>query len=112
VNPAGEAHEITDRSPRGWRQGLLPWLLPIAILVAWELSALFGWLSTRILPEPLAVLKAGWTLALSGELWTHIRVSAGRALAGFAIGGGLGLVLGLLTGSFRKMEIALDTTCR
>ena len=91
-------------------RGLLPWLLPIAILVIWELSALFGWLSTRILPEPFAVLKAGWTLALSGELWTHIRVSAGKALAGFATGGGLGLVLGLWTGSFRKMEIALDTS--
>jgi len=89
---------------------LLPWLLPIFILVLWELSSTLGWLSSRILPEPLAVLKAGWTLALSGELWTHIRVSAGRAFAGFAIGGGLGLVLGLLTGSFRKVEIALDTT--
>ncbi len=79
---------------RNGAKGLLPWVVPIAILVVWELSAIFGWLSTRILPEPLAVLKAGWTLALSGELWTHIRVSAGRALAGFAIGGGLGLVPG------------------
>jgi len=95
---------------RNGARGILPWLVPVAILVVWELPALFGWLSTRILPEPLAVLKAGWTLALSGELWTHIRVSAGRALAGFAIGGGLGLLLGLLTGSFRKVEIALDTT--
>ena len=89
---------------------MVPWLLPIAILLAWEVSARLGWLSSRILPEPLAVLRAGWALALSGELWQHIRVSAGRALLGFAIGGGLGLLLGLLTGSFRKVEIVLDTT--
>lgn len=89
---------------------LLPWLVPIGILVLWELSARFGWLSSRILPEPVAVLKAGWSLALSGELWTHVKVSAVRALIGFAIGGGLGLLLGLLTGSFRSAEIALDTT--
>ncbi len=94
---------------RSWNS-LLPWLVPIGILLAWEASARLGWLSVRILPEPLAVIKAGVTLAVSGELWEHVKVSALRALSGFAIGGGLGLVLGLLTGSFRKVEIALDTT--
>jgi len=101
---------ISIPSLRSALRSLLPWGVPIGILFAWELSARLGWLSSRILPEPLAVLQAGWTLALSGELWTHIKVSAGRAFLGFAIGGGLGLVLGLLTGSFRKVEIALDTT--
>lgn len=91
-------------------RGLLPWLLPIAIVTAWEIAARAGWLSSRILPEPFAVVQAGVTLAASGELWQHVKVSALRALSGFAIGGGLGLALGLLTGSFRKLEIALDTT--
>jgi len=90
--------------------GVLPWLLPIFILLLWEFSARFGWLSSRILPEPLAVLRAAWSLAASGELWTHVKVSAARAFIGFAIGGGLGLLLGLLTGTFRPAEIALDTT--
>ncbi|WP_265942846.1 aliphatic sulfonate ABC transporter permease SsuC [Dechloromonas sp. A34] len=89
---------------------LIPWLLPVAILVAWEIAARLGWLSSRILPEPFAVLKAGLALSASGELWQHVRVSSWRALTGFAIGGGLGLLLGLLTGSFRQVEIALDTT--
>jgi sulfonate transport system permease protein len=47
---------------------------------------------------------------VSGELWVHVKVSAGRALAGLAIGGSLGLALGLLTGSFRFMETLLDST--
>ncbi len=102
------------RSENSWLQrvnrAILPWLLPIGILVAWEVSARVGWLSSRILPEPFAVLRAGITLAVSGELWQHVKVSALRAFTGFAIGGGLGLVLGLLTGSFRKLEVALDTT--
>ena len=93
-----------------FNRGLAPWLLPIGILLAWELSARVGWLSSRILPEPLAVAKAAITLAVSGELWEHVSVSAVRALTGFAIGGGTGLVLGLLTGSFRRVEVALDTT--
>lgn len=92
------------------RGALIPWLLPIAILVTWEIAARGGWLSSRILPEPFAVLKAGLALSASGELWQHVRVSSWRALTGFAIGGGLGLLLGLLTGSFRRIEIALDTT--
>lgn len=91
-------------------EGILPWLLPILILLFWEFASFFGWLSTRILPEPLAVLNAAVNLAASGELWHHVQVSAGRALAGFVVGGGLGLLLGLLTGSFRQCEILLDTT--
>ncbi|HWV18108.1 MAG TPA: aliphatic sulfonate ABC transporter permease SsuC [Rhodocyclaceae bacterium] len=92
------------------KTALLPWAVPVIAIIVWEVAALAGWLSTRVLPEPWAVLKAAWGLALTGELWQHVKVSAYRALAGFAIGGGLGLFFGLLTGSFRKAEIALDTT--
>ena len=91
-------------------QRLLPWLVPLALLALWQLSASRGWLSNRVLPAPLDVAGAGWTLAASGELWTHVRVSSGRALTGLAIGGGLGLLLGLLTGSVRWAETLLDST--
>ena len=91
-------------------RSLLPWLLPILLMSAWELSARLGWLSTRVLPEPLAVLQAFVNLARSGELWQHIWVSTARALSGLAIGGGMGLLLGLLTGSLRWADTLLDTT--
>jgi sulfonate transport system permease protein len=93
-----------------WRQRLLPWALPVLLLAAWELASRSGWLSTRVLPEPASVLTALLRLLRSGELWHHVAVSSGRALAGLAIGGGLGLLLGLLTGSFRAAETLLDTT--
>jgi sulfonate transport system permease protein len=89
---------------------LLPWLLPVAVGLAWQASAQLGWLSTRILPAPSAVLTAAYGLSASGELWQHLGVSTARALSGFAIGGGLGLLLGLLTGSLRWAETALDTS--
>jgi sulfonate transport system permease protein len=92
------------------RTRFIPWLVPLLLLAVWQLSAQSGWLSTRVLPAPLDVLKASTRLALSGELLTHVKISAGRALAGFAIGGGTGLVLGLLTGSVRWAETLLDTT--
>ena len=86
------------------------WLLPLLLLVWWEVAAQAGWLSSRILPEPLAVLKAAWELSASGELWRHLAVSSGRAASGFAVGAGLGLILGLLSGSLRSAELLLDTT--
>ncbi len=91
-------------------QRLLPWVVPVALIAAWQVAAAQGWLSSRVLPAPSDVLKAAWQLGESGELWTHVKVSAGRALAGLAIGGGLGLLLGLLTGSLRWAETLLDST--
>ncbi|KQV61777.1 aliphatic sulfonate ABC transporter permease SsuC [Duganella sp. Root336D2] len=93
-----------------WRKALAPWALPLALLLAWELAARIGWLSSRILPEPLAVVQAFWTLAVSGELWQHLKTSLWRATSGFAIGSSAGLALGLLTGTWRLAETLLDTT--
>lgn len=89
---------------------LLPWLVPIALLAAWQTASSLGWLSNRVLPAPVDVARAAWALAQSGELWTHVKVSASRALGGLAIGGGLGLLLGLVTGSSRLAETLLDST--
>lgn len=94
----------------GWRAALAPWLVPALILGLWQLAAQAGWLSSRILPAPSAVAAAAWSLAVSGELWQHVRISALRALWGLLLGGGLGLVLGLLNGSSRTAETLLDTT--
>ncbi|WP_395347614.1 aliphatic sulfonate ABC transporter permease SsuC [Variovorax sp. UC122_21] len=89
---------------------LVPWLVPVGLIVVWQIASSLGWLSTRVLPAPVDVVKAAWNLTVSGELWTHVKVSAGRALAGLAIGGGAGLALGLLTGSVKFFETLLDST--
>ena len=89
---------------------LAPWALPVLLVVSWQLASRMGWLSSRILPEPWAVAKAFRTLAVSGELWTHLRVSLWRAAAGFGLGAGVGLLLGLLNGSSRRAATLLDTT--
>jgi sulfonate transport system permease protein len=82
----------------------------VLILIAWEYAARSGVLSSRVLPEPLAVVRAAWQLLLTGQLWSNLKVSAGRAFAGLLVGGGLGLVLGFLTGLSRRAEVVLDTT--
>ena len=89
---------------------LAPWALPVFLIVAWQIASRTGVLSSRILPEPLAVGRAFYELAASGELWTHLRVSLWRAAAGFGLGAALGLALGLLNGSSRRAATLLDTT--
>jgi sulfonate transport system permease protein len=92
------------------RERLLPWLVPLAIVLAWEVCARAGWLGSRVLPEPLAVVHAAWDQWRSGELASDVAASASRAFAGFLIGGGIGLALGFATGLFKSVEIALDST--
>ena len=89
---------------------LAPWLLPVGTVIVWQLASSVGWLSTRVLPSPEGVLKAFWTLSASGELWQHLAISSWRALVGFAIGGSIGLVLGLISGLSRWGERLLDTS--
>jgi len=101
---------LDRRAPNANLQRILPWLFPIVVISTWQLASQAGWLSTRVLPEPWAVLKAFWSLTLSGEIGKHVATSTWRALVGFGIGGGLGLLLGLLTGTFRAAETLLDST--
>lgn len=90
--------------------GLVPWLLPILLVAAWELAARFGILSARVLPAPSDILVAFWITLKDGSLIHHVAVSARRALFGLVIGGGIGFVLGILTGALPLAEKLLDTS--
>ena len=87
-----------------------PWVLPILLLAIWQLSVSAGWLSTRILPAPSAVIAAGVHLVASGEIWTHLAISGWRAGLGFVIGGSIGLALGFITGLSKWGERLLDSS--
>ncbi|TCM64335.1 sulfonate transport system permease protein [Acinetobacter calcoaceticus] len=102
--------KMFSRGTKHLTRSLLPWLVPILLLGLWQLVAVTGLLQSRILPAPTAVVAAFWQLLLSGDLWQHVKVSAGRALLGLFIGGGLGLLFGLLNGSSKIASTLLDTT--
>ncbi|BDH46884.1 sulfonate ABC transporter [Salmonella enterica subsp. enterica serovar Choleraesuis] len=89
---------------------ILPWLLPAVLVVVWQVAASLGWISVRVLPSPAGVVEAGWRLILNGQLAEHLAISTWRALVGFAIGGALGLGLGLMTGLSKTAAILLDST--
>jgi sulfonate transport system permease protein len=88
----------------------LPWLVPAVILACWQLGASRGVISQRFLPAPSDVALAFWHLAGTGELWRDMGVSTARAFAGFALGGSLGFVLGVLNGTSALAARLLDSS--
>ena len=98
------------RAASGIARGSIGWLLPLTILLGWEALSRAGLIAATVLPAPSAVALAFWKLLLSGELLRNVWVSSWRALAGFAIGGSIGFVLGLANGLSRLSRDMTDTT--
>jgi sulfonate transport system permease protein len=87
---------------------LLSWFAPVALVVLWEVLAQRGWLSPQVLPAPSKVIKTAFKLATTGSLLNDLGISLLRVIAGFAIGGAVGFVLGTLVGFSRVAEAAID----
>ncbi|MGJ5672342.1 MAG: aliphatic sulfonate ABC transporter permease SsuC [Nostochopsis sp.] len=87
-----------------------PWVVPIILIVIWQLLVQFGWIPTRILPAPIDVVRAGIRLTSTGELPYHLGVSARRAFIGFSIGGSIAFILGLINGIIPLAQKLLDTS--
>ncbi|WP_339319727.1 ABC transporter permease [Paenibacillus sp. FSL R10-2734] len=87
---------------------LLGLILPVAILLIWEIAGAMGKLNPILLPRPSEIWLELVSLTASGELARHLGISAWRALLGFLLGGGLGLAAGLWVGFSYKTERLLD----
>ena len=111
ARPEVQAAGTPSRRPgRAWQGEWVRWLVPLLIVLVWQLAASTGLLNPRVLPAPSAVAAAAWELARSGELGRHFLISLQRAGLGILIGGGLGFTFGILTGTFRAANLLLDTT--
>ncbi|MFC6169784.1 ABC transporter permease subunit [Loigolactobacillus jiayinensis] len=91
-------------------QKLLPWLIPIAIIGFWQLAVNMNWISSSLLPAPLAVVQDGIALWQTGELPKNISISLYRATAGFILGGSIGFILGLLNGLSQTARALFDSS--
>lgn len=91
-------------------RNLAGWLLPAALILAWEAASRTGLISDGVMAPPSAVLAAFLRLFASGELVENIGISTLRALTGFAIGGSIGFAFGLANGLSRLSRDLTDTT--
>jgi NitT/TauT family transport system permease protein len=100
------------RAPAGaWRRRLtlLSWrmLLTAVLLVAWEVAATTVttpfWIS-----QPSRVFDRLVSLTMSGLLFWHIAATLQAALLGLALGGVVGVALGLLLGAHPRIAEVVD----
>lgn len=100
-----------------WR--LLRLLVPVTILVAWEIFSLIGILPYNLLPPPSEILYAwaGWITGLnqaagaySGHWLADAAASGMRVAAGFSIAALSGVMLGVAIGWSRIAEATLEPT--
>jgi sulfonate transport system permease protein len=84
------------------------WLSPLILLAAWEIASLLGWIPSRILAAPSAVLQTFWRLTADGELPNALVVSLARMGVGLAIGVTTGSALALVAGLSKLGETLVD----
>ena len=108
--PAPAPVPRTLRGAGGWVKLGLGLILPVIILLAWQLSTAAGLFSPVQLPSPRAVFEAGTELIARNELFGHIAISTQRVLLGFLAGAVLGVSLGALVGLSKVAEVLLGPT--
>ncbi|WP_125711101.1 ABC transporter permease subunit [Lacticaseibacillus porcinae] len=99
------------KQPRAYSfKQLLPWLIPVGLIIIWQIAGSLGWISTKLLPTPWSVIQDGVSLWQSGELQKNMGISLYRALVGFAIGGSVGFFFGMLNGLSKTARALFDST--
>jgi NitT/TauT family transport system permease protein len=108
TNVTSESVALTRHRARDLRvRRLLTHLVIFAIVIGtWELLGVFGQLNDLILPAPGKIAYAIINLYfVTGKIWWHFFVTMFEALAGFAIGVGIGVTLAVVAGlnaTFRR----------
>lgn len=86
------------------RVSLVGWIVPTLLLVVWAIASKKELVAAQILPAPAAVAQTLLEQVKSGELFTNFAISLARVFGGFALGGLIGVVLGVSMGLSRKVE--------
>ncbi len=85
------------------RPALLPALSIAALVLVWQLAALYAD-NPRRLPSPAAVLAAMVQLGASGELFYQLGVTLARVVASFVLAMAIGTALGIAMGRSRPLD--------
>jgi NitT/TauT family transport system permease protein len=75
-------------------------LLLILILIAWQVIVEREWVNRIFTATPREVWDGIYKIVGTGLFWEDLWVTLKEALAGFVIGGGAGLIVGLIAGRY------------
>jgi sulfonate transport system permease protein len=87
---------------------ILNWIIPVAVLLMWEVLARRGVLPPNWLPAPTVVGETLYRLAVSGDLLKHAGITSARVGVGFLLGASAGTLFGGLTGYLPVARKLLD----
>jgi sulfonate transport system permease protein len=87
---------------------ILSWIIPVSVLLVWELLARLGVLPANWLPAPTVVGQTIYQLAVAGDLLKHAGTTIGRVAVGFLLGASAGTLFGGLTGYLPIARKLLD----
>lgn len=80
--------------------------VPTFILI-WEIISRSGVYSINLFPPPSEVFRELIAMLFSGELISDSLLSLQRVIVGFAVGSGLGILFGILTGRIKMLDRTL-----
>lgn len=93
-----------------WGRFLISAILPVAILLLWQVTTMLGIFTVGQLPSPAMVWVAFIDLIERGQLGPYIAISVQRVLIGFAIGATLGLIFGAIVGLAKIWDFFFGST--
>lgn len=94
--PARRARRAIASLASGVHERILPLYAFALLATLWELAPRLQWVEAQFFPPLSRVLAAGWSLAVTGDLFRHLAVSLGRTLAGLGAAFAVGVPLGFL----------------
>jgi sulfonate transport system permease protein len=106
----GAARGGLGRDRPGWANALIGAIVPVLLLVVWQVVASSGVIPTYRLPTPLSVWQAAVDLSNRGLLWPDVEISTQRVLLGFLFGSALGLIVGSIVGLSRWAGLLFSPT--
>jgi len=98
----------TPRLPGLRREVWQPALVVAVVLGAWETLVRAGEVEALFFPAPTTIVLTLARLAASGQLESDLAATLARLAAGFLLGGGAGLVLGLGMGWSYRLRVVVD----
>ncbi|MBS4198291.1 ABC transporter permease subunit [Bacillus sp. FJAT-49732] len=100
--------EFKKRSTKLNLNWLLGGIIPLILLITWEVAGRIGLIEAHLLPTPTKIINEIINMGAAGTLWGHIGTTLLRVGAGFFLGTIAALILGSIVGYFTVFEKLMD----
>lgn len=78
--------------------GVVPWLMPLGLVVLWQTMTATGMVNPLLVPSPMDLVRVALRLLATGELVEHLTATLRRVGLGLLVGGIAGVMTGTILG--------------